>query len=84
MYRFIGITFLSALIYIFIPVSKGEAQIRCTPPDFFGNKTCTDSNTGSSITKKPRDFFGNDVYQNNRTGKQTRCKKDFFGNYVCN
>ena len=83
MYKIIGIIFLSGLIYVTIPASKSEARITCTPPDFFGNKTCTDSDSGSSITQKRPDFFGNDVFQDNRTGKQTRCKKDFFGNYVC-
>jgi len=44
---------------------------------------CTDSSTGSSITKQEKDIFGNDVYRDNRSGKTTRCKKDIFGNYVC-
>ena len=83
MYKILGIMFLSAMIYMIVPASKSEARITCTPPDFFGNQTCTNSSTGGSITQKPKDFFGNDVYQDNRTGRQTKCKKDFFGNYVC-
>ena len=84
MYKFIKIIFFASMMYIFVPVLKSEAQIVCTPTYFFGNKTCTNSSTGSSITQKKQDFFGNDIFQNNKTGQQTRCKKDFFGNYVCN
>ena len=83
MKKIIGIMFLSAMIYISIPDSISEARITCTPRDIFGNQTCTDSSSGSSITKQDRDVFGNDVYRDNRTGKTTRCKRDVFGNYVC-
>jgi hypothetical protein len=82
MYRILGIMFLSAMIYMIVPASKSEARITCTPPDFWGNQTCT-NDSGGSVTQKPKDVFGNDVYQDNRTGRQIKCKKDFFGNYVC-
>jgi len=83
MNKIIGIMFLSAMIYMIIPISMTEARITCTPKNIFGESTCTDSSTGSSITKQEKDIFGNDVYRDNRSGKTTRCKKDIFGNYVC-
>ena len=82
MYKLIGAMLLSAIIYMVIPVSKSEAGTKCTPPDIFGNQTCTDD-SGRSVTKEKTNIFGDDVYRDNRTGKTTKCRKDIWGNYVC-
>jgi len=82
MYKIISIMFLSAMIYITVPASKSEARMICTPKDWQGNQTCTDS-SGGSITKERPDWQGNDIYRDNKSGKISRCKKDWQGNYVC-
>ena len=82
MHKILGIMFLSAMIYMIVPVSKSEAGMKCTPKDIFGNQTCT-SDDGYSVTKERKDIFGDDVYRNNKTGKVSKCRTDLFGNYVC-
>jgi len=42
MNKIIGIMFLSAMIYMIIPISMTEARITCTPKNIFGESTCTD------------------------------------------
>ena len=83
MYKLIIIMFLSAMIYMIVPTSKSEAETICGPKDIFGNETCTYDNGGGSVTKERPNIFGNDVYRDNKTGKTTTCRKDMFGNTVC-
>jgi hypothetical protein len=81
MYKIIGIMFLSAMIYMIVPVSKSEAETRCSK-DMWGNVQCSDSYGNSSSINK--DMWGNTVIRDNRSGKETKCSKDMWGNVVCN
>jgi hypothetical protein len=79
MYKLIGIMFLSAIIYLIVPVSKSEAQSECYK-NTSGNTTCRDSYGNKSERYKDND--GNDKTRYPNGSTQT-CYWSTSGTYVC-
>ncbi len=79
MHKIIGITFLSAMIYMIVPASKSEARTVCYK-NALGQTVCNDD-SGSTWTGQ-RNALGQDVWNNN-SGKQVRCYYNALRQYVC-
>ena len=79
MYKLIGIIFLSAMIYLIVPVSKSEAGSECYK-NTNGNITCVDDYGRKS--ERYSDNDGNDKTRYPNGSTQT-CYWSTSGTYVC-